>query len=541
MSHNLHDFLRYCALSDDPRLRGYIWIDALVINQNNISERSHQVNIMGDIYKAASRVIVWLGIDDDLTEIAFALMRGLLDVPREARLNLHPHDVRPRHTNPLLNLQNWKALAQFFQRSWFNRAWVIQEVVFANAVNVLCGSHEISWDDLHQISHFLATTSWSGFFKNKNYFQAAESAFGQWHNTPARLAAAKVTWAMSTNEGLLYALIRSRPSSCEDPRDKVYSQLALGKANLFPDYKLSVSEVYINAAIYILETSKSLLLLTCVEGESFQSINGLPSWVPDWSVTAFIGLRVTGYRQFNATGIRLPVIRLSMDGCRHVLEIEATRLDTVAEISEAKQDLQDCLHTSNFWEMCANLSESYMNGERYDEVIWRCLMTNRQSIPPAQRVQYPAFPDQLGPSFRDWILWRYATALDDPTTFPVPFSSDSILPTKEDIQTARAKAAVDPAYLTSLEHRASVFDVHYSHAVLLRPFRTAKGYFGIGTQCLRKDDSVWIAPGCRVPLILRRVPDGERYRLVGGSYVHGVMNGEVLEQQDVAFEMVGLE
>ncbi|KAH8659958.1 hypothetical protein BX600DRAFT_467000 [Xylariales sp. PMI_506] len=38
-----------------------LWIDALCINQDNVSERNHQVRLMGDIYRRASKVLVWLG------------------------------------------------------------------------------------------------------------------------------------------------------------------------------------------------------------------------------------------------------------------------------------------------------------------------------------------------------------------------------------------------------------------------------------------------------------------------------------------------
>jgi hypothetical protein len=47
------------------------------------------------------------------------------------------------------------------------------------------------------------------------------------------------------------------------------------------------------------------------------------------------------------------------------------------------------------------------------------------------------------------------------------------------------------------------------------------------------DDEVWIIAGAKVPLMLR--PLGEnRYRLIGETYVHGVMHGEGLEGIDLA-------
>ena len=39
----------------------YLWADGIYINQDEISERSHQVTLMGDIYGHASKVLAHLG------------------------------------------------------------------------------------------------------------------------------------------------------------------------------------------------------------------------------------------------------------------------------------------------------------------------------------------------------------------------------------------------------------------------------------------------------------------------------------------------
>lgn len=43
---------------DDSSL---LWVDTLCINQTDLQERSHQVNMMGKIYSKADRVLIWLG------------------------------------------------------------------------------------------------------------------------------------------------------------------------------------------------------------------------------------------------------------------------------------------------------------------------------------------------------------------------------------------------------------------------------------------------------------------------------------------------
>ena len=50
-----------------PHARRTLWADAVCINQQDISEKSEQVKLMGQIYTHATRILIWLG--DDTTGI----------------------------------------------------------------------------------------------------------------------------------------------------------------------------------------------------------------------------------------------------------------------------------------------------------------------------------------------------------------------------------------------------------------------------------------------------------------------------------------
>jgi hypothetical protein len=417
-------------------------------------------------------------------------------------------------------------------------------------VTIYCGQHSISWEELSSFSHFLATSSWTLLLKRSARRDEQGNIISLGHNTPARLAAAQKTWLSGDDNKFLYALIRARSSVSENIRDKVYSQLGLGDADLFPSYQTSVSEVYTTAAEYILEHSKSLLLLTCVEGEDLQQVPGLPSWVPDWSVNQTLGLRMTGYHNFNAA-LDLPkqsTLSKDHDGTR-VLSVKAIELDEIVDIGQTKKEIRDNLHTSDLWAMISKLTLTHAAastpGQSHEEAVWRALMTNRETRNThsgAINTIYPASSEFLGPSFRSWVLWRYALNSDTHKTRIFPESlSVLLLPSKDEIEEALEKCKTDETYLIDLERQAALFDLHYSHAMLLRPFVTKQGYFGIGTQCLLKNDTVWVVPGCPVPLIFRSIEGSARYRLVGGSYVHGFMNGEIMKRKDLDFEMVSLE
>jgi hypothetical protein len=60
-------------INDDWSIRTAIqalWVDALCIDQKNTSERNHQVQQMGEIYRRSQRTVAWLG-NDSLTNSFF--------------------------------------------------------------------------------------------------------------------------------------------------------------------------------------------------------------------------------------------------------------------------------------------------------------------------------------------------------------------------------------------------------------------------------------------------------------------------------------
>lgn len=59
-------------------------------------------------------------------------------------------------------------------------------------------------------------------------------------------------------------------------------------------------------------------------------------------------------------------------------------------------------------------------------------------------------------------------------------------------------------------------------------FRTAKRYLGLGPEILKSGDVVAVIFRAKVPLILR--PEGDHYLLLGDCYVHGIMQGEAVEE-----------
>jgi hypothetical protein len=72
----------------------------------------------------------------------------------------------------------------------------------------------------------------------------------------------------------------------------------------------------------------------------------------------------------------------------------------------------------------------------------------------------------------------------------------------------------------------------------LRFFITEKGYIGVGNP--HPGDEVWVLFGGDKPLLLRRDTASTSHWLVGDCFVHGIMDGEVLEDWRSKRQMVNL-
>lgn len=61
-----------------------------------------------------------------------------------------------------------------------------------------------------------------------------------------------------------------------------------------------------------------------------------------------------------------------------------------------------------------------------------------------------------------------------------------------------------------------------------RMFRTSEGFLGLGPEFVQVGDTLWVISGVMTPLIFRSASlnNREPYKVVGETYLHGMMNGE---------------
>lgn len=243
-----------------PSKRVYLWIDALCLNQQDGAEKGQQVPLMGQIYRDAKKVHIWLGEDPGrVAPSVFALFRYLNNKSSSLELSGQGNDL----------------LAAFFQRPWFGRRWIIQEVALARHALVHWGSAsiELSW----------ITSALS---------RIRQSALGAGLYGPRMLEVS--TGRPARERDVLRMLWDLDSSECSDPRDRVAALLGLasGEHQIQLDYDMDDwKQVYQRLATRLINQSRELGHLVIyhllVFGPACESSDGKLdklTWVPNWSV-----------------------------------------------------------------------------------------------------------------------------------------------------------------------------------------------------------------------------------------------------------------
>ncbi|KAK4224453.1 heterokaryon incompatibility protein-domain-containing protein [Podospora fimiseda] len=498
-----------------------LWIDAVCINQSLVPEKNHQISLMARIYESASRVIFYLGEEENDSATVIEYFREM-NSPRT--------DGIGRPTPPTR-----KALQAFFNRPWFHRVWVVHEIHFAADAIFVCGSEELELEPFFAFYHLNTSRDWTQYidipFSIHHALNNRESV-----RTGYEMLDEKHLW------GLQGILEKTRFCLATDPRDKVYAILSLVEAEhekrrepnphkVIPDYSLSTANVYSQVASIILPTIGLQGLVDLLVPDS--AIPNLPSWVPDWSVASPYAWGPHA-RSYVYAGHRTSPVRLNYgEDPNHVaspynlsintklLQIRAvfvTRLSVVGPV---------CSVSKNFFpiqEWRSLASPEHHTLHRQLSPFQRCLCadsvdypaTVKYSIAMIEEYNNKKDPD-LPVQEDDWLFLMEKTGSrmrpeDSLPSGPKPLGTE---PLKRIFTT-------EPLSLrTQSETVLVVCDGK-------RFGRTEDGKIGIFPPDAREGDEVWVIEGLRMPMVCRPDVGGRKVvRFVGSAYVYGIMYGEV--------------
>lgn len=124
-----------------------LWVDAVCINQADDVEKSYQVSLMGEIYRNAEEVVIFLGEERD--DSAMVMQYLNLDDVEQTESQSPTQDTANEDTQKIEKAVDrsivqeriqrcafdsghfLRAADAFFKRPWWSRMWVVQEYQLA--------------------------------------------------------------------------------------------------------------------------------------------------------------------------------------------------------------------------------------------------------------------------------------------------------------------------------------------------------------------------------------------------------------------------
>ncbi|KAE9375045.1 hypothetical protein N431DRAFT_335433 [Stipitochalara longipes BDJ] len=464
-------FLRY---KDRDRV---LWIDAICVNQQDLEERSQQVQRMAQIYSKAVRVIAWLGPSTKRTPVAIRCFdtinsnfkgnwgSGILEAV------LSDASWADDTVAPPFKAREYFAMEEFLSYEWFQRLWIYQEIRLSPSGSILlCGKNSIQWESFRNVVYFL---------QRKMPVGNASTSFRD------RIFAVNNLCSYHQTLPLAYLVEQTKHCKCSDPRDRIFALLSMVPkfmrgSGITPDYTKSLRDVYTDAVKSIIAYTGNLdIILGADMNESTQCT---PTWVPDWSRPRTTLILPTGY----ASGISRGASKFPSKG---VLQVEGTISDSII-----------------FAEPFQSPSAPWPVAREVKRIVLRLL------------------PTIFGPGeFGLSSMCRTLCAGDFSERYipPQPIRPGFLQTVKHIGEIIFAQEYAWPALNSHI--LSTIRNFLYRRCVC----RTSKGLAVLAPETTRQGDIVTVFLGCSNPMILRSTQNGA-FKVIGEAYCNELAEGDAL-------------
>ncbi|KAK3673782.1 hypothetical protein LTR78_006336 [Recurvomyces mirabilis] len=526
--------LRHVRLADRPVT---LWLDQICIDQTDRADKEAQVKLMGSIYRRARNTIVWLGQESGIE--AFTVLKGLYEATYgveellDDKLDELRYDSKYQH--------GFSSLLRLLEHPWFQRTWVIQEIILSRNIYIMTGRDTVSWD---LFSRYCSGVAPFGLIQMPAKATHAERLRASGVDIVVDVASEKSYYdAHGASKYMLSWLVATRYAAVGLPVDKIYALLGVCNSDILPLYTKRCTDLYCEVAISLITegmtevaTSKVRMakmqtyhlvskVLSCVDHDP--EADSLPSWAPDWSLprqTSSLGYATSCYARFDA-GRTTDLEVFRFDRGRMHLSMQALQIGVIEELSS----------------VCTNGSLTIEkplenNGGLRDGVLFAA--------------RGATVLDKYGGLFLTFCSTLVAGTEGDPRGMGAVFPKEyiEILSLLCDESTGTSPSIPGQTYtarqLLPEGHRGR-FSLHhllqrqtgrffkslqiaFKNALYNRRLCWLKGnVFGLVPSYAKEGDVAYVVPGCPVPFVVRWISDN-RWRLIGECYIHAVMHGEAI-------------
>ncbi|PMD44817.1 putative heterokaryon incompatibility protein [Hyaloscypha variabilis F] len=511
----------------------FIWIDSICDDD----EKSSQVQLMRDIYGSSYHTVVWLGHAPDANEAM-----GFL-----AHLNrrMHFDDPNRRASLPLnkLNIDSpaWPALINLIKHDYWLRCWIIQEIAVSKKVIVSYGGEIITWDYFSSIMQALFHNDPNSVWHISKIIRRTTDLIPPPIDAGLRIVTlGQIRDAIQRDRSikLFDVLIAGLNSRATDPRDNIFALQGISAAaesgDINPDYNSALERPFLTTAEYLLRQEYPSRILHLAGIGFYRNRKLQTSWVPDWSSPRLSRIywrypTESPYRSSGAIDDE-PNLLLGPEGL--TLIVRCIRVDHIQKLgprffglsengvpktSSLPGDFPNLVETRSIALNSAR-SEPYPSGIPLTEAFWRTLIGDRTptGTRPAQATFFVFYQ----------ALERFMNTMSKYELYVNPQNLNMSPEDQERLAISMSRDALDSGRFSNLAG---------PHTRERRFAITERGYMGMVPPYSKTGDEVFIIPGAQVPFLLRRrrrtdASSGEKWELVGESYFHGMMDGEMVNE-----------
>ncbi|KAL8784527.1 MAG: hypothetical protein Q9195_009004 [Heterodermia aff. obscurata] len=475
------------------------WIDAICINQDDLDEKSQQIPRMKEIYQNARMVVAELGsasfseevVFDKMPELSLTMLDWVEEAAKTRDNNLEnaklPFELIDEYDDAF-----WRGLSKIFDHPWWERVWVLQEATAGRQDRTLIqyGSKAISLNEA--ISNGVAVD----IYNAKQIQEGSHRSQIPLQNIQKMAMIYK--WRQDgTTIPLLGVLEVMSGLQATDTRDLVFAALNIasdiGISEIQPTYKMSVAEVFRNVAVHhLLHTADPLRVLSHC-GNTLEPLNSgseWPSWVPPWQhefVTRILprvvtkdGIKCPSYNPFGLTEHLAGKDCIEVEG--DSLKLHGICIDSLHSVSNIIVEKASTHYdqTISNW-LPEDPDNFYFTGETKHQAVRRTVVADL-----------------------------------------------SYSPDREEELRGNISSTLPVTVIDSLQFA--------KYTQMRRLAYTKNGYMALVSHHAREGDFVYALYGGHVLYVLR--PKDDNFVLVGECYVHGLMDGEILQMDQFGLDKV---
>ncbi|KAL7625870.1 hypothetical protein AAE478_005093 [Parahypoxylon ruwenzoriense] len=400
-----------------------LWADAICINQEDISERGHQVELMGLVFSSAVYVISWLGEPTGgRDDIGFGAIRRFAPFGENIKMNRAADKAakKPltfeqiiREPSPCMghysHIEEYIGAINLAESSYWTRTWIVQEMVLASNPerHLFCyGNEYVNYRELESYNEFVDELRLK-FAPTIPLIPLIKYLKESGRDVPAYVVAG----------------ISNRCSSTS-PHDAIYGLLGIIEMDIEPDYKKPLVDLYREWFAKVLAQGdyRDMLTWAGIGHYGASDGDGLPSWMPNLGSKA----KRLGYWWENPLGtpwkvpweldaskdVPLAAFHLESPTIKSgdILSIRGVFVDTISEIE---------IYHEKLW-------ESFSNDKLKDSGIVGLPTTKSERCARATSFRTKGEKEGFGPSkllpgdavcFLDGLSWTAALRRLDESTW----------------------------------------------------------------------------------------------------------------------------